>query len=106
MTPLGATSPPTDALADAATANTPALLRETHDLQQEHREREAIDVLLEAFRRDVQLTAKAQLQLLIGNSFLRLRELEEAEGHYRQTLDASRDAVTGKPRPARSGDSA
>ncbi len=48
-------------------------------------------MLLEAFRRDLEPDAKAQLHLLIGNSFLKLSELEEAEGHYKQALDASRD---------------
>ncbi len=88
--PEGATDIGTEELAKAAGPDTEARLREALELQDQNREREAIECLYEAFRRDLEPRAKAQLHGLIGNSFFKLSELEEAEGHYCQALDASR----------------
>ena len=65
----GAADAGTDALAAAATADTADHLREAIELQRAHREREAIDVLYEAFRRDLEPLARTQLHLLLGGSF-------------------------------------
>jgi tetratricopeptide (TPR) repeat protein len=90
--PPGAVAIGTEELVTAAGPNTAAHLLEALELRAQHREREAIDALYEAFHRDLGPRAKAELHMLIGNSFLSLSELEEAEGHYRQALDASRQA--------------
>ncbi len=92
----GAADVGTEELAKAADPDTPARLREALELQAQNREREAIDALYEAFRRDLPPGAKAELHILLGISFLNLSELVEAEGHYRQALDASRAAMTRK----------
>ncbi len=81
----------TDALAAEATAKTEQFLAEAVELQRQHREREAIDCLLEAYRRDLPPEAKAQLHLLAGNGFARLSELKEAESHFRQALTAAEE---------------
>jgi tetratricopeptide (TPR) repeat protein len=90
--PQGASSPDTEALAAEATSGTERLLAEAIELQRQHKEREAIERLLTAYDMDMPPTAKADLHILAGNGFLRLSELEEAEGHYRQALDASGQA--------------
>ena len=90
--PQGAADIGTDELAKAAGPDTEARLRDALLLQAQGKEREAIDALYEAFRRDLSPRAKAQLHNLIGISFSHLSEFEEAEGHYRQALDASRAA--------------
>ena len=86
----------TEELAKAAGPDTTARLQEALQLQAQHKEREAIDALYEAFRRDLEPTAKAQLHILTGTSFLNLSQLEEAEGHYRQALTVSLDAGDAK----------
>ena len=88
--PEGASEISTDELAKAAGPNTEAHLQEALELQAQNKEREAIDALYEAFRRDLEPVAKAELHLMIGTSFLDLGELEKAEGHYRQAFDAAR----------------
>ena len=93
--PQGAADMPTDELAKAAGPDTGARLQEALELQAQNKHKEAIDALYEAFRKDLEPRAKAQLHGLIGNSFASISELEEAEGHYRQALSASR---TGKIR--------
>ncbi|MEX0787121.1 MAG: tetratricopeptide repeat protein [Dehalococcoidia bacterium] len=90
--PQGAADLGTEELAREAGPNTEALLQEALDLQAQHKEREAIDALFEAFRRDLEPMAKAQLHNLLGISFYYLSEPEEAEAHYRQALEASRVA--------------
>ena len=90
--PEGAADIGTEELAKAAGPDTGARLREAVELQAQHREREAIECLYEAFRKDLEPDAKIELHILLGNSFLALSQLKEAEGHYRQAMDASRDA--------------
>lgn len=90
--PEGAASIGTDELIRSAGPEAAARLLEALELKAQHKEREAIDALYEAFRRDLGPSAKAELHILIGNSFLNLSELEEAEGHYRQAVDACREA--------------
>ena len=92
-TPSGAQPVDTDALAAAATpGRTERQLARALEFQAQHREREAIAALLAAFEENIPPLARAQLHLLIGNSFLNLSELVQAEGHYRQALDAARAA--------------
>lgn len=79
-------------LAAEANRRTGRLLEEALELQRQHKEREAIECLLEAYRRDLPPLAKAQLHLLAGNGFFRLSELEEAEGHYRQALAYAKES--------------
>ena len=90
--PEGAAPTETKALAAEATKKTESLLNEALQLQRQHKEREAIDCLLEAYRRDLPPIAKAQLHSLAGNGFFRLAQLEEAEGHYREALAAAEEA--------------
>jgi tetratricopeptide (TPR) repeat protein len=90
--PAGAAQPDTAELAEQATARTVQLLNEAVDLQRQHKEREAIDCLYGAFRRDLPPLAKSQLHLLLGSGYLRLSELKQAEGHYLDALSASRAA--------------
>ena len=78
--------------AQAPTERTERLLAEAVELQNSHKEREAIERLLTAYDMEMPEEAKVQLHLLAGNGFLRLSELEEAESHYRQVLDASTEA--------------
>jgi tetratricopeptide (TPR) repeat protein len=95
--PLGTAPVDTDALAAQATGRTERLLAEAVALQSQHKEREAIECLLEAYRRDLPPDAKMQLHVLAGNGFLRLAELDEAEDHYRQALDTAK--ASGDPYP-------
>ena len=90
--PEGTPPVETEALIAEATEETERLLNEALELQRQHKEREAIDCLLEAYRRDLPPIAKAELHVLAGNGFLNLTELEEAEGHYRQALAAAKEA--------------
>lgn len=94
VAPPPAGSPPvdTEALAAQATPDTEGLLAEAIQFQRQHKEREGIECLLEAYRRDLPSLAKAQLHLLAGNGFLNLSELGEAEDHYEQSLMAARQA--------------
>ena len=88
--PPGSAHSETTALAAQATDKTERLLAEAVVLQDEHKEREAIEKLLTAYDMEMPPEAKTQLHLLVGNSFFKLDELDEAEGHYRQALTASR----------------
>ena len=88
----GATPIDTNAPAAEATGQKEQLLDEAIKLQGENKQREAIDALYAAFGRDLEPLAKAQLHNLLGNSFFHLSKYQEAEGHYRQALDASRQA--------------
>jgi tetratricopeptide (TPR) repeat protein len=90
--PPGAVPVDTTQLAEQATARTQRLLEEAIELQRQHRERDAIERLLTAYDMELPPEAKVQLHILAGNGFFRLSEYEEAEGHYRQALDASRAA--------------
>ena len=90
--PQGATAIGTEELAKAAGPDTEARLQEALELQAQHKEREAIDALYEAFHRELEPRAKIELHLLLGNCFIRLSELVQAEGHYKQALEASRQA--------------
>jgi tetratricopeptide (TPR) repeat protein len=97
--PPGTALVDTESLANAATQRTQRLLAEAVELQRQHKEREAIDCLLEAYRRDLPPIAKAQLHILAGNGFLNLSELEEAEGHYRQALTSAEQSQNRRLRP-------
>ncbi len=88
--PTGSAPTDTQALAEASTSRTEELVAEAVELQRQHKEREAIECLLEAYRRDLPPEAKIQLHILAGNGFLRLSELREAESHYQQALDAAK----------------
>ena len=90
--PPGSQPVETEVLAVQATDRTEELLAEAVQLQAQNKEQDAIERLLTAYDMDMPSVAKAQLHLLAGTSFLNLSELEEAEGHYRQALDASREA--------------
>lgn len=90
--PEGAADIGTEELAKAAGADTATRLREALELRAQHKEREAIDCLYEAFRRDLEPDAKVQLHILLGNSFFRLSLWKESESHYRQALGVSRAA--------------
>lgn len=83
----GATNVGIEELTKAADLDTQTRLREAIELQRQHKEREAIDCLYEAFRRDLEPQAKAELHILIGNAFLRIGHLTEAQGHLRQGLE-------------------
>lgn len=91
-TPAGASQPETTALVASATDRTQRLLSEAIDLQNQHKEREAIERLLTAYDMEMSAKAKGQLHLLVGNGYLRLFELEEAEGHFKETLRAAEEA--------------
>ena len=82
----------TDALLIESADTTERLLAEAVELQRQHKERAAIDCLLEAYRRDLPPQAKWQLHMLAGNGFLHLTELEEAEAQYLQALAAAETA--------------
>ena len=99
--PQGAADIGTADLAKAAGPDTEARLQEALELQAQHKEREAIDALYAAFRTELEPAAKVEFHLLIGNSFQNLSELEQAEGHYRQALDASRVINLRKARAQR-----
>lgn len=90
--PIGAPRVETDALAAQATKRTESLLAEAVELQRQHKEREAIERFLTAYEKDMPPGAKADLHILAGSGFLRVSELEEAEGHYRQALAAKEQA--------------
>ena len=90
--PAGTAPADTGALAAQATAKTQPLLAKAIQLQGQHREREAIEHLLTAYDMNLPLRAKTALHILAGNGFLRLSEFEEAEGHFRQALEAAREA--------------
>jgi tetratricopeptide (TPR) repeat protein len=90
--PPGASPVDTESLVAQATPRTERLLGEAIELQRQHKERDAIERLLTAYDMDLPAEAKIQLHILAGNGFLRLSELEKAEGHYRQALDASQAA--------------
>ena len=93
VAPPPATAPvDSKALAAAATSRTEQLLTEAVELQRQHRERDAIERLLTAYDMDMPPEAKSELHILAGNGFLRLSELEQAEAHYRQALDAAEKA--------------
>ena len=88
--PPGGTEPvETRALAAQATDRTRKLLAEAIQLQNQNKERDAVDKLLSAYDADLPAEAKAALHLLVGNSFFKLSELEQAAGHYEQAREAS-----------------
>ena len=100
---LGTQAIDTKALAEQATENTERLLAEAIELQRAHKEREAIDRLLTAYNLAMPPEAKAELHLLAGNGFLRLADLGEAEGHYRQALAAAEEGGEKQGRVAAFG---
>lgn len=89
--PPGGSAPvETRALVAQATERTRKLLAEAIQLQNQNRERDAVDKLLSAYDTQLPAQAKAALHLLVGNSFFKLSELEQAAGHYEQAREASR----------------
>ncbi len=90
--PQGAESTGLEFLAKEEDPETIARVVEGLALRAQHRHREAISVLYEAFRRDLAPAGGAELHMIVGNSFLALSELGEAEGHYQQALQLSRSA--------------
>lgn len=90
--PEGSAPLETAALAAQATAETERLLTEAVALQNENKEREAIERLLTAYKMDMPPEAKAELHLLAGNGFYHLSEYDAAEHHYARSLEASRRA--------------
>ncbi len=58
-------------------------------LQGAESHREAIQEFLKAFAASENGHQRSALHLLIGNSFLRLSELREAEGYYHQAISAA-----------------
>lgn len=87
--PEGSAPLETAYLAAQATEKTEQLLAEAIALQEENKEREAIEKLLTAYDANMPPEAKAQLHLLVGNSYLHLSDVTEAEGHYKQARELS-----------------
>ena len=90
--PEGSSPSETAALAAQATERTEGLLAEAVALQDDNKEREAIEKLLTAYDEDMPALAKAQLHLLAGNGYIRLSEYDPAEHHYEASLEAGRAA--------------
>ena len=88
--PQGAADIGTEELAKAAGPDTAERLREALGLQKQNREREAIDALYEAFRRDLRPPARAQFHMLLADSYLSLGDLNQAMAHYSRGLDVAR----------------
>ena len=82
----------TDELAKAGGPDTPRLLAEAVALQDQGKEREAIERLLTAYDEEMPPEAKAQLHLLVGNGYYRLSDYGAAEHHYVYSLEAARVA--------------
>ena len=91
--PPGGSAPlETTTLAAQATEKTERLLGEAIALQDESREREAIERLLTAYNMDMPQEAKAQLHLLVGNGLFRLSDYAAAQHHFVSSLEAGRAA--------------
>ena len=70
--------------------------REGERLQDAERHREAIEEYEKAFAAAEDDSQRAALHILIGNSYLRLSELQEAERHYRQAFTAAQQSADKK----------
>lgn len=88
--PDGAPEIGTKELAKAAGPDTETRLQEALELQSQNKEVEAIDALYEAFRRDLEPVAKAELHLLLAESYLHLGDLNQARSHHSQGLEVAR----------------
>ena len=69
------------------------LFKEGRRLEGEYRYREAIEQYQSAFQPQTTANNRAALHILIGNCFLRLSELDEALGHYRQAEHEAKEAT-------------
>jgi tetratricopeptide (TPR) repeat protein len=87
---LGTVQISTEALAEAAGPQTARLLKEALQLSEDGRHRDAIECLLEAFRRDLAPQEKIVLEVLLGASFLNLGDIKESIAHYMRALEAAR----------------
>lgn len=85
--------PDTRALAEESTKDVEVQLDEALRLRSEGREREAIECLLEAYKRDLRPKAKAQLHLLAGNTYIRLADEKSSEWHLHEALAAAVEAA-------------
>lgn len=65
---------------------------EGRKLQREYKYQEAIQQYQACLQPETTPSQRAALHILIGNCFLGLSELEEAEGHYREAETAAREA--------------
>ena len=90
--PEGSAPSEVAALAAQASDEIEEALSEAVALQDENKEREAIERLLTAYNKDMPPEAKSQLHLLAGNGFLNLSEYGQAEYHFRTSLAAGRTA--------------